>query len=87
MGQPTSRSGAIMDFASQGMQEWNELKDPYDEIVFPEDAHVKAGAPNNKRYPFVSGAKETVDNIIDRIDPKNDLLRKRAKIYMDICQE
>lgn len=87
MGQPTSRSGSIMDFASSGSQDWTPLLDPYDEIVFPEDNHVKKGAPNNKTYPFVSGANETVDHIMDRIDPKNDLLRKRAKIYMEICQE
>ena len=54
MGQPTSRSGAIMDFASRGMQEWTELQDPYDEIVFPVDQHVKEGAPNNTSYYFVS---------------------------------
>ena len=87
MGQPTSRSGAIMDFASHGLQEWTELEDPYDEIVFPIDQHVKQGAPNNNSYPFVSGAKPTIDQILDRIDPDNHLLRKRAKVYMDICQD
>lgn len=76
-----------MDFASVGKQEWRPLEDPYDEIVFPVDNCVKTGAPNNKTYPFVTGANETVDQIMDRIDPRNDLLRKRAKIYMDICQE
>jgi phytoene dehydrogenase-like protein len=87
MGQPTSRSGAIMDFASRGIQEWTALEDPFDEIVFPADSFVNQGAPNNKSYPFVSGAKETIDQIMDRIDPKNDVLRERAKIYMDICKD
>jgi phytoene dehydrogenase-like protein len=76
-----------MDFASRGVQEWTPLKDPYDEIVFPTDLHVKAGVPNHKTYPFVSGADKTIDQIMDRIDPGNNILRKRAKIYMDICMD
>jgi len=87
MGQPTSRSGAIMDFASRGIQEWAALEDPYDEIVFPVDHNVKAGVPNHKTYPFVSGGNESVDQIMDRIEPGNELLRQRAKVYMDICKD
>lgn len=87
MGQPTSRPGAIMDFASRGIQEWTALEDPYDEIVFPFDKDTKKGLPNHQTYSFVSGAQLTVDQIVDRIDPKNEELRKRAKEYMDICMD
>ena len=87
MGDPLARSGAIMDFASRGIQEWTALEDPYDEIIFPVDSHVKEGAPNHNSYNFVSGANETVDQIMNRIDPENHLLRKRAKMYMEICQD
>ncbi|CAB9507916.1 All-trans-retinol 13,14-reductase [Seminavis robusta] len=87
MGQPTARSGAIMDFASHGFQEWTALEDPYDEIVFPADNHVKKGAPNHKTYPFVSGGMETVDRIMERIDPDNETLRLRAMVYMDVCND
>lgn len=89
MGQVTARAGAIMDFMSQGQQEWTELQDPYDEIVFPKqsDDKVKANAPNNSRYSFVSGALNTVEELIQRIEPDNVELKERAKVYMDICHD
>jgi hypothetical protein len=69
------------------MQEWTALEEPYDKVVFPEDSHVKQGAPNNKSYPFVSGADQTVQRLIDNIEPGNGVLTKRAKTYMDICKD
>jgi all-trans-retinol 13,14-reductase len=83
----TARPGAIMDFMSRGTQEWTPLKDPYDEILFPQDNMVKSDSPNYSSYPFVSGATPTVDGILDRVDPGNEVLRERALTYMKICQD
>ena len=89
---PSSRYVWLEDFFSVDflgtLVSHQHLKtEPYDEIVFPEDDSVKQGAPNNKAYPFVSGAEKTVDHLIDKIDPGNELLRKRARVYMDICKD
>jgi all-trans-retinol 13,14-reductase len=87
MATKTTRSGAIMNFITSGMQEWSNLEDPYDELHFPADNQVKEGLPNNRSYSFVSGAHNTVDEILASIDPTNDELRKRTLIYMDLCLE
>ena len=87
MSRPTARPGAIMDFMSRGAQEWTPLDDPYDEIVFPLDDEVKKGAPNHHTYPFVTGAAPTVEKILARVDPGNEILRERTMTYMKICEE
>jgi all-trans-retinol 13,14-reductase len=87
MSKPTARPGAIMNFMSRGTQEWKPLEDPYDEILFPKDNKVDKGAPNYNTYPFVSGAAMTVDSIMERVDPTNEVLRRRVTTYMEICQQ
>jgi phytoene dehydrogenase-like protein len=87
MSKPTARPGAIMDFMSRGTQKWTPLEDPYDEVLFPKDNKVQEGAPNYHTYPFVSGAKPTVDAIMERVDPTNKVLRERVNTYMKICQD
>jgi phytoene dehydrogenase-like protein len=76
-----------MDFMSRGSQEWTPLKDPYDEVLFPRDDNVKEGAPNNSSYYYVSGADPTVDSIIDRVDPGNEVLKERVRTYMEVCSD
>mmetsp|Transcript_27927 Transcript_27927/g.62321 ORF Transcript_27927/g.62321 Transcript_27927/m.62321 type:complete len:680 (+) Transcript_27927:108-2147(+) len=83
----TARSGAIMDFMARGRQEWTELGDPYDEITFPRDDHVKPGSPNVTSYTFVTGVENTVEGIMAKIDPSNLELKKRAHVYMKLCLE
>jgi all-trans-retinol 13,14-reductase len=87
MSQKNTRPGAIMDFMSRGTQEWTPLDDPYDEVLFPRDGHVKGGLPNHSTYPFVTGADPTVDQIMARIDPDNHELRERVRTYFNVCQE
>jgi all-trans-retinol 13,14-reductase len=89
MSDRTARSGAIMDFMTHGSQKWTPFPEgvPYDEIVFPPDSDVKPGAPNNFSYPFFSGAERTVNAIVDNIDPGDEELKNRTRVWMDICQE
>ena len=58
---------------------------PYDEIVFPHDAYVKEGAPNEFSHKFYDGSSRTVDSVIDSIDPASSELKKRVKTFLDIC--
>ena len=58
---------------------------PYDEIVFPDDAYVKEGAPNEFSHKFYDGKSRTVDSVIDSIDPSSSELKKRVKTFLDIC--
>ena len=76
-----------MDFMSQGKQMWTPFprSTPYDEIVFPKDYHVKEGAPNDWSHKFYDGAESTVQAILDSIDPDNDELKTRVRIFLDIC--
>jgi len=87
MSDKTCRPGAIMDFMTQGKQEWRRLDDPYDEVVFPQDDQVKQGLPNKQSYPFVSGMNHTVEGIMANIDPMNEELKKRVYAYMNVCEE
>jgi all-trans-retinol 13,14-reductase len=85
MGDPTKRPGAMIHFMTQGLQHFNMLNDPYDEVIFPADDKVAPGLPNVSRYPFVAGVDNTVENIMSRIDPSNEFLKKQARLYMDLC--
>jgi len=76
-----------MNFMTKGLQQWTPLKDPYDEVVFPQDSNVKPGLPNKSSYPFVRGSERTVDLILANIDPDNQDLRKAALAYMDLCDD
>jgi all-trans-retinol 13,14-reductase len=89
MSQKTARPGAIMDFMSGGKQKWSPFppNEPYDEIVFPDNAWARPGAPNVSSYPYMSGLNRCVDNIMENIDPRDKELKKRAKIYMDLCMD
>ena len=72
---------------SQGKQLWTPFPNtaPYDEIVFPPDAHVKQGAPNNWSHKFYDGAESTIQSVTNSIDPADDELRSRVRTFMDIC--
>ena len=59
----------------------------YDEVIFPKDETVKDGLPNNNSYAFVRGAPQTVDSVLSRIDPDNEVLRAAALEYMDLCDD
>ena len=85
MSQKTCRAGAIMHFMSQGLQEWTVLEDTYDEILFPKDENVMSGLPNKSSYCFVSGGQETINSILNNIDPNNPLLKKRMSNYIKVC--
>lgn len=87
MSDPTQRAGALLHFMTKGLQEWSLLQDPYDEVVFPPDDNVAEGLPNQQRYAFVSGAAQTVDSILNQIDPGNEELRKRMLVWMDLCMQ
>jgi len=87
MSQKTQRAGALMNFMLGDLQEWKALEDPYDEIIFPSDSIVAEGAPNSSSYSFVSGDEKTVDLIMSSIDPTNTDLRKRAKVWMELCKD
>ena len=87
MGDKTCRPGALLHFMTKGLQEWHVLDDPYDEVLFPNDDKVEPGMPNVSSYPFVTGAEQTVNEIMARIDPENKELKKRALLYMDLCKD
>jgi all-trans-retinol 13,14-reductase len=87
MSDPKKRAGAIMSFMSRDKQLWTPFPSavPYDEIVFPHDAYVKEGAPNEFSHKFYDGSSRTVDSVIDSIDPASSELKKRVKTFLDIC--
>lgn len=87
MSNPTKRAGAIMDFMSQGKQMWTPFptQTPYDEIVFPRDACVKAGAPNEWSHKFYDSSDRTVHSVVGSIDPNDAELKERVKKYLEIC--
>jgi hypothetical protein len=87
MSDPTKRAGAIMDFMSQGKQQWTPFSPgiPYDEIVFPHDAYTKEGAPNEWSHKFYDGFDRTADSVMGSIDPHDTELKERAKTYFDTC--
>ena len=87
MSDPTKRAGAIMDFMSQGKQNWTPFSPgiPYDEIVFPHDAYTKEGAPNEWSHKFYDGFDRTADSVMGSIDPHDTELKERAKTYFDTC--
>lgn len=87
MGDRTCRPGALMNFMTKSLQHWTPLDDPYDEVVFPQDANVKPGLPNKTSYNFVRGAERTVESIMENIDPNNEELKERALNYMDLCND
>lgn len=87
MGKKTCRPGALLTFMTKGLQKWTPLQDPYDEVLFPKDAIVRQGAPNESSYPFVAGASKTVQSILDRIDPSAYELRERTNRYLDLCRD
>jgi len=87
MGKKTCRPGALMKFMTKSLQQWTPLEDPYDEVLFPDDGFVKTGLPNKSTYSFVRGAEQTVDSVLQNIDPNNSELRARAMAYMDLCQD
>ena len=78
-----------MDFMSQGKQLWTSFPStaPYDEIVFPHDAHTKEGAPNNWSHKFYDGAESTVHAITSSIDPENEELKSSVRNFFEICQD
>lgn len=62
------------------------LSRPYDEIVFPKDAFVQEGSPNEFSHKFFDGTSRTVESIVGSIvDPVNKELRKRVNTFLDIC--
>ena len=87
MSNPTKRAGAIMDFMSQGKQLWTPFsaQTPYDEIVFPHDAYIKEGTPNEWSHKFYDGFDRTVYSVMGSVDPYDFELRERVKTYLDIC--
>lgn len=87
MSDPTKRAGTIMDFMSQGKQLWTPFsaQTPYDEIVFPKDAYVKEGAPNEFSHKFYDGFDRTQFSVMGSIDPDDHELGQRVKTYFDIC--
>ena len=40
MSKKTQRPGALLHFMTKGKQEWSQLEDPYDEVVFPRNKVV-----------------------------------------------
>lgn len=87
MATPTKRAGAIMSFMSRGKQSFTPFptSTPYDEIVFPKDANVKDGAPNEFSHKFYDGVNRTVSSVIGSIDPSDNELKHRVDTFMDIC--
>jgi len=85
MGTKTVRPGALINFMTMGLQKWTTLPDPYDEVSFPEDATVEASSPNTtSSVKYVAGVDRLLNNIID---PSNDELRLRAKVFLDLCMQ
>ena len=87
MSSKTCRPGAIMNFMTKGLQEWTMLQDPYDEVVFAKNNQdgTEANLPSN--FHFVAGKENTVQSIVNNIDPDNEELRERARIYLDLCDQ
>ena len=72
---------------TKGKQEFVRLDDPYDEVLFPQEApeKVQPGLPNSSRYAFVAGAENTVDSILKDIDPANTQLKAKVMEWMKLC--
>lgn len=89
MADKTARAGAVMDFMTHGMQQFQQFdpNQPYDEVVFPSDANVKEGAPNNYSYPFYPGEARVVHDISNCIDPDDPSLKERTAVWLALCRE
>ena len=89
MSDKTTRSGALMSFMSDGAQEWTAFSEdePYDEIVFPHNAWTKKHCPNVDSYPFFSGEERVVEEMVKRIEPENEEMKRRVRLYLDICAD
>lgn len=87
MSQVTSRPGAIMDFMSRGKQHWTPLNDPYDEVVFPAHETADPRATGMQSYQFLSGSRNTVESIVNRINPGDSDLKKKVSTWLNICQD
>ena len=87
MGQRTQRPGALLHYMTAGLQQWTPLRDPYDQVLFPEDSLIHLHCPNASSYDFVTGATHTVDGVLSQIDPHNTELRERALEYMRLCSQ
>lgn len=72
-------------FNSPNQYSITALSDPYDQILFPSDDNVAPGRPNKQIYDFSAGASNTVDDMIGKIDPGNEVLRKKAMEWMELC--
>ena len=59
-------------------------EDPYDETIFPRDPNVAGEHPNFTHYVFNSGLHNVTDMILDRIDPCNEELRAKCKVWMEL---
>ena len=76
-----------MNFMSRGKKIWTPFphNTPYDEIVFPHDAHVKEGVPNKWAHKIYDSTERTVESVTDSIDPADEELKRRVNRFMDIC--
>ena len=85
MSNPTHRAGALLNFMTKGKQEWKRLDDPYDQVFFPADDNVLPGKPNCNDYEFNTGSENVIRSLISRVDPKNEDLTQKCKIWMELC--
>lgn len=85
MSDKTSRSGALMSFLSMGAQKFEAFPEdePYDEV------HIrkKLDQSNVSIYPFFSGKRRMVNEIIDLIDPQNTELKERVITFVNLCSD
>lgn len=83
---PEARSGAILKYLTNGRASFNDLGDPYDRVVMPDDEDVDAGCPNNNAYDFVCGKDRLVDEISKQINPNEPLVKQRLERFLQFCR-
>ena len=74
-----------MSFLSMGAQKFEAFPEdePYDEV------HIrkKLDQSNVSIYPFFSGKRRMVNEIIDLIDPQNTELKERVITFVNLCSD
>ena len=74
-----------MSFLSMGAQKFQGFpeNEPYDEVHFPrglDRSHVSS-------YPFFSGKRRMVNEIVGLIDPQNAKLKERVITFVNLCSD
>eukprot|EP00756_Hemistasia_phaeocysticola_P027453 Hpha_TRINITY_DN16118_c1_g26::TRINITY_DN16118_c1_g26_i1::g.8272::m.8272/K09516/RETSAT; all-trans-retinol 13,14-reductase len=87
---PWTRSGALMGAVTQGKVKWNDLGNPWDKVLFPDNAETDGvDFPNNNTYEFVKTEDRLVPSIVNALvrpeQPAYALVAERIIAFLAFC--